>query len=394
MHRLFPLIEASEFITEMRPYAFAEIDRTRDDLERRGVDVIDFGVGDPTSPTPSSVRSACKEALDRRASSGYPSYQGSPEFREAVARWFEARFGVRLDPLEEVTATIGSKQAIFMLPLAYVNPGDAVLIPDPGYPPYTSGAKARQGRCHYLPLREERDFFPDLEAIPGRVISRSRLLWINYPNNPTTKIASRDFMREAVDFCTDNGLLLASDEAYSELYFEEKPGTVLGIDGAREVSLVFNSLSKRSSMTGYRIGFVAASKEILEPFKKVQTQAHSGAPTFIQDAAIAALSDEGHVEELRGEYMEKRNALVEALRDLGLEGIHSEGTFYVWARAPEGQDSLGFSKLLLEEAHVNTVPGKALAQSTDAADNFVRFALVPSIDRTGEACERMRRLEL
>ena len=379
----------STFITEMRPYAFAEIDRTRDDLEKKGVDVIDFGVGDPTSPTPEFVRAACKEGIDRRARAGYPSYVGSLEYRQAVADWFKRRFGVALDPSAEITTTIGSKQAIFMLPLAYVDPGDIVLIPDPGYPPYTSGARVRGGECRYLPLREECEFFPALDSVPDDVASRAKLLWINYPNNPTTKIASRDFLREAVDFCSDNDVLLLSDEAYSELYYEEKPSSVLSMEGADEVCLVFNSLSKRSSMTGYRIGFVAGRRELLDPFKKVQTQAHSGAATFIQDAAVAALSDEGHVEGLRTEYREKRDLLLESLKAAGARSAYAEATFYVWARVPEGHDSLGFSKALLKQAHINTVPGAVLSQETDAGNEFIRFALVPSLERTEEACRRI-----
>jgi len=388
------LIGPSSFITEMRPYAFAQIDRIKDDLKSRGVDVIDFGVGDPTSPTPGIVRTACKEALDRRATSGYPSYQGSDEFRASAASWFHRRFGVELDPEGELTATIGSKQAIFMLPLAYVNPGDTVLVPDPGYPPYTTGARARQGGCHYLPLEEDRDFYPDLGGIPGRVSSRAKILWVNYPNNPTTKIASSSFLKEAVDFCSDNDVLLASDEAYSELYYDEKPGSVLSIEGAEEVSLVFNSLSKRSSMTGHRIGFVAGRKELLDPFKKVQTQSHSGAATFIQDGAVAALSDETHVEELRREYREKRDLLVKTLEDIGSDGVYAEATFYIWAKAPGGMGSLEFSQKLLSDAHVNTVPGRALSQDTGAGDRFVRFAMVPSLEETREACIRIQKMEI
>ena len=388
------MISPSRFINKMRPYAFAEIDRMKAELERRGVKVIDFGVGDPTSPTPEIVRSACKKALDTRARSGYPSYEGSPEFRSAVATWFDKRFGVTLDPEEEITATIGSKQSIFMLPLAYINQGDVVLIPDPGYPPYTTGARARRAECIYLPLSEERSFFPDLSSIPRSTLSRSKLLWINYPNNPTTKIASRDFLREVVDFCTDNDILLVSDEAYSELYYEEKPTSVLTVKGADQVALVFNSLSKRSSMTGYRIGFVAGRRELLDPFKKVQTQAHSGVASFIQDAAIVALSDESHVIQLRKEYREKRDALVGSLQNLGLDSVHAEATFYVWSRSPEGYDSLRFSQRLLSDAHINTVPGKALCFATDAGEAFVRFALVPSIEKTLEACSRIEKLEI
>jgi len=388
------LVSPSNFITSLRPYAFAEIDKARDELERRGVDVIDFGVGDPTSPTPEFVRSECKRALDRRSRSGYPSYQGSPEFRSAVSAWVKRRFGARLDPENEITATIGLKQAIFMLPLAYVNPGDVVLVPDPGYPPYTTGALSRGARCHYLPLREGNSFFPELSGIPSETSSKAKLLWINYPNNPTTKIASEAFLREAVDYCRDHEVLLASDEAYSELYYDKKPTSVLSIPGSEDVSLIFNSMSKRSSMTGYRIGFAAGRKEILDPLKKVQTQVHSGAATFIQDCAVAALSDEDHVHELREQYRQKRDMLIESLGRLGLESIYAEATFYIWARSPPGMDSIDFTKLLLEKAYLNTVPGKALCQETDAGENFVRFALVPDIDATEEACRRIDELEM
>ncbi len=358
------------------------------------MDVIDFGVGDPTSPTPMIVRKACKSGLDRRARSGYPSYEGSPEFRSAVATWFERRFGVSLDPNSEITATIGCKQAVFLTPLAYVNPDDVVLIPDPGYPPYTTGTGARGGRCYYLPLEEENSFLPDLSSIPSKICKRAKILWINYPNNPTTKIAPVEFLQDAVEFCRENDVLLASDEAYSELYYDEKPVSVFSIPGARDVSLVFNSLSKRSSMTCYRIAFVAGRKELLDPFKKVQTQAHSGAATFIQDAAVAALSDEDHVDSLRREYREKRDLLVGTLEEMGLESVYADATFYIWARAPNGMDSLEFTKMLLEGAYLNTVPGKALCQSTDAGKDFLRFALVPDLERTKEACERMLELSL
>jgi len=378
----------------MSPYAFAEIDKAKDELERSGVDVIDFGVGDPASPTPEIVRSACRKAVDDRACSGYPSYQGSWEFRSAVARWFRGRFGVSLDPDEELTTTLGSKEAIFTLPLAYVDPGDVVLIPDPGYPPYTAGTRARQGRCSYLELEEGRSFLPDLSAVPSSELRKAKLLWINYPNNPTTKIATCKFLKEAVDFCKDHHILLASDEAYSELYYDEKPTSVLAVQGAREVSLVFNSLSKRSSMTGYRIGFVAGRKDLLAPFKEVQTQIHSGVPTFVQDAGAAALSEETHVAELREEYRRKRDALVRSLKAIGLGSVYAEATFYVWAKAPEGHDSVQFSRLLLSSVHINTVPGKALSQATTAGDQFVRFALVPSLRRTMEACSRIEDLEL
>lgn len=381
----------SDFVKKTKPYAFAEVDKTRDKLKTKGVDVIDFGVGDPTDPTPEIVREACKEGLDKRAKSGYPSYEGSIKFRTAVSKWFKKRFGVNLDPKHEITATIGSKQAVFSFHSAFVNPRDVVLIPDPGYPPYTTGTRHRYGKPVFMPIIEENYFLPDLEVIDSKGV---KMMWINYPNNPTTKIAPKEKLKEIVDFCSDNNILLVSDEAYSEMYYDEKPISILGLEAAREVSLVFNSLSKRSNMTGYRIGFAAGRKDLLKPFKKVQTQMHSGVATFIQDAAIAALSDEKHVENMRSMYRKKRDILTKALINVGFQKCYAEGTFYIWAKVPDGYSSTDTTKNLLEKAGLNTTPRNALSQELKNGEGFVRFALVPSIERTKEAAERLGKISL
>lgn len=384
-------LEESDYLNSIKPYAFAEINKARKRAEKEFPgEVIDFGVGDPTEPTPAAaVVEGIKEAVSH-PESGYPSYEGEIEFREAVSTWFEKRFGVRIDPQKEITATLGSKQAVFTLPMAYVSRGDAILIPDPGYPPYTTGAKQRGARPVFTPLEEKNNFLPDLESIQDEDAEEAKIMWINYPNNPTTKIAPEKFLKEAVDFCEDNEVLLVSDEAYSEMYYNDtRPISLFNVDGGMGVGLVFHSLSKRSNMTNYRIGFVTGRKDLLDPFKKVQTNLHSGQAQVLQWAAIGALSDEKHVAKMRNLYQKKREELIPALQKAGFLKVYSEGTFYLWAKIPEGVSSIEAVKMLLDEKGINATPGGALAQLPGVADQFLRFALVPSIDKTRKATDRL-----
>lgn len=390
-------IDKSDYLESLDPYAFAEVDKARKRAGKKyPKQIIDFGVGDPTEPTPAvAVTEGIKEAVlhpDR----GYPSYEGEIEFREAVSNWFEKRFGIKMDPEEEITATLGSKQAVFTLPMAYVNQGDAVLVPDPGYPPYTTGTKQRGAEPIFMPLREENDFYPQLEELKKRGLEKAKLMWINYPNNPTTKMASGKFLKKAIDFCEENHILLISDEAYSEMYFEEndQPLSLFNVDGGMETGLVVHSLSKRSNMTNYRIGFVTGRKEFLDPFKEVQTNLHSGQAQILQFAATGALSDEKHVEKMRNLYKKKREIIIPALKEAGFPKIYSEGTFYLWVKTPENLPSLKVVKKLLKEKGLNTTPGSSLSKTADVSENFLRFALVPSLERTEEAASRLKEEEL
>lgn len=386
-------IGRSEYLKSLEPYAFAEVDKARKRAEKKYPgDVLDFGVGDPTEPTPAvAVAEGIKEAAIH-PERGYPSYRGEIEFREAVSAWLERRFGVKMDPEEEITATLGSKQAVFSFPMAYANRGDAILIPDPGYPPYTTGTKQRGAEPIFMPLKEENDFLPPLGDIGEENAERAKIMWINYPNNPTTKIAPKEFLKRVVDFCEDNNVLLVSDEAYTEMYYEEdkKPISLFNVEGGTEVGLVFHSLSKRSNMTNYRIGFVTGKKDLLDPFREVQTNLHSGQAQILQRAAVGALSDEIHVEEMRNLYREKRKALIPALQEAGFPEVYAEGTFYLWAKIPESSSSLEAVKDLLGEKGLNATPGEALAHLPEVGKQFLRFALVPSIEETNEAAERLK----
>lgn len=390
-------IEASERLRGIGSYAFAEVDRKVEELKSKGITPIDFGVGDPTAPTPRLIRKAAAAGLESRKSSGYPSYIGDIAFREAVAGWVRRRYGFTVDPQCEISSTIGSKEAVFNFHEGIVDPGDIVLCPSPGYPPYTRGTLFAQGLPYQVPIRKENGFLIDFSEIPAAVARKAKLLWLNYPNSPSGVTADERFYREALDFARRYDIIVASDEAYSEIYFETAPISILNLQ--REGVLVFNSLSKRSAMTGYRIGWVMGDQDLVGVFRKVKTNIDSGTPTFIQDAAVAALADEGHVEAFREEYRQKRDILCPALAAAGLEDCSPAATLYVWQKVPEGTSSLDFATRLLEEKiAIVTTPGNWISEPTAGGENpgegYVRFALVPSIQDTRLAAERISALRL
>lgn len=386
-------MQLSKRIATLSGYPFAELDKIIAKLKSEGVEPITFGVGDPADPTPEFIREATKKAVDDFAAAGYPSYIGSSEFRGAIAQWFTKRFGVELDIETEITSSIGAKEAIFNFPLAFIDAGDIVLIPTPGYPPYARGTEFAGGKPYFLPLLAENNFLIDFAKIPKAIAQKAKILWLNYPNSPTGRNASDDFYREAVDFCHENEIILASDLAYSEIYFDAKPKSILQF--AREGVIEFHSLSKRSRMTGYRVGFVVGDPEIVSAFKKVKTNIDSGTPNFLQAAAIAALTDEQHVEQSIAEYREKRDILSAALASVGLEKAKTEATFYIWQKVPSGMTSEEFAKrLLAPEIAVVATPGAWISDKTENGENpgdgFVRFALVPTVAQVREAAERIR----
>jgi LL-diaminopimelate aminotransferase len=380
-------------VRSLPAYPFAVIDEKVAELRRKGVTPADFGVGDPTVPTPALVRERLKTAVDERADSGYPSYIGSGEFRGAAGAWIERTFGVTLDPATQVTSTIGAKEGIFHFPLAFTEPGDIVLCPSPGYPPYSRGTLFAGARPFFFPLLKENGYLPDLDAIPEEVVRRARILWLCYPNAPAGALAPRKFLSEAADWARERGILVVNDEAYTDIWFEERPRSILecGTDGV----VSFFSLSKRSAMTGWRIGFTAGDPRAIGAFRKVKTNIDSGTPTFIQDAAIAALGDEEHVEAMRREYRMKRDLLAAAFSDLGFEPCAPAGTIHYWQRLPEGLDPVAFAERLLDpEIAVVCTPGPWVAEECDAGvkpgARYVRFAMVASLDDTRRACDAMR----
>jgi len=384
-------IVPSQKVKSIGTYAFEEVDKIVDKLKSQGITPIDFGVGDPKEPTPQLVRDAIKKSSEERQTSGYPGYIGSLEFRTTIAEWMSSRFGVKLDPEKEITSSLGGKECVFNFPMGFVDPGDVVFCPNPGYPPTERGTIFAGGKPILLPLKEENDFLIDLSAINKEHVKKSKILWINYPSNPTAAMAKDEFFKEVIDFGQDNNIIIASDEVYSEIYFDKKPKSIL--EFGREGIVVVQSMSKRSAMTAYRVGWLAGDEQIVSVFKKVKTNIDSGTSWLIQDATVTALQDEKHVEKMRKEYKIKRDIMIDALKKIGLNVRVPQATFYIWQKAPDGVSSLDFTKKLLQkEMAIVTTPGSWISKEIDGfnpGEGFVRFALVPDIEETKEAALKL-----
>ena len=362
------------------------------ELLGRGVDVINLGVGDPDTPTPAHIVARLAEAAANPANHRYPDYEGLLAFRQAAAAWMERRYGVRVDPVREVVSLIGSKEGIANMAVAFVDPGDIVLVPDPGYPVYHVGAAFNGGQTYRLPLRRENGFLPDLAAIPADVARAAKLLWLNYPNNPTAAVAPAAFFADAVRFAERHGVILCHDAAYAELYFGERPPSLLEIPGGRDVAIEFHSLSKTFSMTGWRIGFAVGNPELIAGLGQVKTNVDSGVFQAVQEAGIAALSsDQGCVESGRAIYQRRRDLVLKALAKAGLKAVTPKATFYVWVENPKGLDSASFASRVLEETAVVITPGTGFGPS---GEGYVRFSLTVADDRLAEAVARIERLSL
>ncbi len=384
-------IRYSERLHRLPPYLFVELDRKKREAISKGVDVIDLGIGDPDLPTPEFIVNRMKEAVAHAPYHRYPSSNGMKAFREAAATFCKRRFSLDLDPDTQVTALIGSKEAIFHFPLAFLDPGEVVLVPTPGYPVYHIGTLFAGGETFYLPLKEENDFLPDLNSIPSDVLKRARILWLNYPNNPTAGLATGDFFSQVVDFAKENGIIVCHDAAYSEMTFDGyRAPSFLETPGAMDVGIEFHSLSKTYNMTGWRIGFAVGNPAIVEGLKKVKSNADSGQFEAIQDAAREALlSDQNCVVEMRRIYEERRNALMEALRGAGLKPPCPKATFYMWVKVPQGHTSASFAGLLLDEAGIVCTPGNGFGEP---GEGYVRMALTVPKERMMEVGERLKRI--
>ncbi|MBN1491315.1 MAG: LL-diaminopimelate aminotransferase [Phycisphaerae bacterium] len=374
------------------PYLFVEIDRRKRAAIEAGKDVINLGVGDPDRPTPGFIVERMQAAVADPKNHRYPFDEGVPAFRQEAARWFSQRFGVELDWRTEVLTLIGSKEGIGHLPLGVVNPGDYVLVPQPGYPVYQSATLLAGASPFVMDLTETRNWLPDLAAIPADVCKRASLMYLNYPNNPTAAIAPRTFYEEVVAFARQHKMLIAQDAAYSELYFDAKPISILEVPGARDVAIEFHSLSKTFNMTGWRLGFAVGHADAIAALAKVKANMDSGQFNAIQWAGVEAMRriDDGEIRALRDMYRERRDVLVAGLRKLGLRVRSPEATFYVWAACPEGCDSMSFVTRLLEEADVVTIPGIGFGK---AGEGYFRMALTVGSDRIREALERLAKVK-
>lgn len=382
--------ELSLRIKHLPPYLFASIDEMKKKSISQGTDLIDLSIGDPDMPTPLSIVNAMKKAVEKPVHHRYPSYEGMLSYREAVATWYKKRFHAKLDPETEVLSLIGSKEGIGHIPLAFINPGDIVLVPSPGYPVYPVGTLFAGGEIYFMPLREENYFLPEFDAIPKRVLRKAKLMFLNYPNNPTSATAPLKFFKEAVNLASKYNIIFCHDASYTEIYFEKKPLSFMQIPGAKDVGIEFHSLSKTYNMTGWRIGFAVGNKEVLSGLGKVKTNLDSGVFQAIQEAAIAALNtDDAVLSKIRKTYQERRDILYSGLNKLGMHLIKPKATFYIWARIPPHFDSLSFVKYLLNRAGVLATPGNGFGET---GEGYVRFALTASADRIKEAVERIGKI--
>jgi len=382
-------IELARRVKNLPPYLFARIDEMKSEALKKGTDLIDVSIGDPDLPTPEHIVRAMQRAVENPEYHKYPSYQGMLSFREAVAGWYRNRYGVTLDPASEVLSLIGSKEGIGHIPLAFINQGDVLLCPSPAYPVYAIGTLFADGEPFYMPLREENTFLPDFGAVPADILRRARMMFLNYPNNPTTALAGREFFNEAIEFTTKHNIIICNDAAYSELFYDGKrPLSFMEIDGAKEVGIEFHSLSKTYNMTGWRIGYAVGNSEVIAGLGKIKTNIDSGVFQAIQEASITALNTgEDILSEIRNTYQARRDILYEGLKEMGLDVIKPTATFYLWTKVPSGYSSEDFVVHILEKAGILCTPGNGFGEP---GEGYIRFALTVSDERTREAVERLK----
>ncbi len=385
-------IEKSERLKRLPPYLFKEIDMKKAEVMAKGVDIIDLGVGDPDLPTPAPIIEAMKRAAGDPANHRYPSYSGMNDFKYAAAEWFKDRFGIELDPENEVLSLIGSKEGLAHLPLAFINPGDVSLVPSPAYPVYNIATLFAGGESYFMPLTINNDFLPDLDSIPRRIIKRSRLLFINYPNNPTAAVAGIDFFNKVVEFAGKNSILVCHDAAYSEVTFDGfRHPSLLEADGAKEVGIEFHSLSKTFNMTGWRIGFAVGNRKAVEGLGAIKSNIDSGVFQAVQVAGIEALRNyRSLVGDIMKVYSGRRDLMIRGLREAGFDVRSPKATFYLWVKVPNGYTSAELAARFLEIGVIVT-PGNGFGEP---GEGYFRIALTQKDDRLAEAIERIRKIRL
>ena len=375
-------------LNRLPPYLFVEINQKIAELRARGEDVISFAIGDPDLPTPSRIIEYMCRAAHDPANHRYPETAGLPELRQAIAEWYGRRFGVTLDPDKEVLPLIGSKEGIGHMALCFIEPGDLALVPDPGYPPFSMGTILAGGEPHFVPLKEENDFLPDFQAIPDKVANKAKLMWLNYPNNPTGATADLDFFERAVYFAQKHDLAICHDAPYTEVAFDGyRPPSFMQTAGARKIGVEFHSLSKTFNMTGWRIGMVVGNAGMVEALFQVKSNLDSGIPQAIQYAAIDALrGSQEHIAEHNAIFQRRRDKLMKVLDEIGLEVRMPKATFYVWAKVPQGYTSMDFTKKLLDEAGIAVTPGSGYGKE---GEGFIRLSLTISDGRLEQGIDRL-----
>jgi len=375
-------------LDRLPPYLFVDINRRIADMRAKGIDIVTFAIGDPDMPTPSHIIDRlCREARVP-ANHRYPETDGLPELHEAICDWYRNRFNVELDPETEVLPLIGSKEGIGHIAFCFVEPGATVLVPDPGYPVYSMATMIAGGQPHYMPLLEENDYLPEFDTIPESILAKTTLMWLNYPNNPTGAGASLAFFEKAVQFARAHDIAICHDGPYTEVYFDGKrPPSFLQATGAKDVGVEFHSLSKTYHMTGWRIGMVVGNRDIIRALFTVKSNLDSGIPQAIQLMAVEALrGSQAVVDEHNAVLERRRDKLVKVLEEIGLHARVPDGTFYVWARVPEGYSCVDLTRELLEQVHVAVTPGIGYGAS---GANYIRFSITLPDDRLDEGVRRL-----
>lgn len=383
-------VQQADRIKELPPYLFAAIDQMKQEAVRQGKDIINLGVGDPDMPTPAPIIERIKKAVEDPRHHQYPSYDGMPSFRQAVAAWYRRRFKATLDPETEILSLIGSKEGVGHLPLALINPGDTVLMTSPGYPVYHSGTLFAGGKSVAVPLKKENGFLPDLDAIPSEVAKAAKMFFVNYPNNPTAATADKAFFESLIDFADRNQVIICHDAAYTEIYFDGlRPIGFMEVDGAKEVGIELHSLSKTYNMTGWRIGFAVGNREVLTALGKIKSNLDSGIFQAVQEAGIAALDlDDSLLDVIRKIYQERRDTLVPGLQKLGFQVDLPSAAFYAWIPVPAGISSTEMTASLLKKTAIVTTPGNGFG---DAGEGYIRMTLTVGTERLEEALDRMEK---
>lgn len=352
-------IAYSKRLKNLPPYLFVEIDKAKRKARQEGRDLIDLGIGDPDLPTPDNVIERLYQAAKDPKNHKYALDQGMPVLRQGIADWYKKRFNVSLNPETEILPLIGSKEGIAHMPLAFINRGDYVLAPNPSYPPYRGSTILSDGKVQDMPLLEKNNFLPDFKKVPLETRKKAKLMFLNYPNNPTGAIADKGFYRQAIAFASKHNIIIAHDAAYSEMAYDNyKPMSFLEVEGAKDTGVEFHSLSKTYNMTGWRIGWVCGNAEIVSGIAKVKSNIDSGIFSAIQVAGVEALTGpQEHIRKMNAIYQERRDVLCEGLTKIGWKSSKPKATFYVWVNVPNGYDSRSFSALLLDKADIVATPG-------------------------------------
>ena len=375
-------------IEKLPPYLFVGISKKIAEKKAQGIDVISLGIGDPDLPTPLHIIDRLCQAAREPQNHRYPESEGLPEFRQAVAAWYKKRFDVQLDPSKEVVSLIGAKDGVAHISLCLIDPGDIALVPDPGYPVYATGTMFCGGESYYMPLREEARFLPDLDSIPAKIVKKAKVLWINYPNNPTGAVAEIDFFEKVVDFAKKHNIVVCHDAPYTEVSFDGyKPVSFLQAKGAMDVGIEFHSLSKTYNMTGWRVGMAVGNAEIIDALKRIKSNIDSGIPQAIQHAAIEALNGSQQcVADNMAIYQRRRDKVLETLSKIGIKATKPKASLYIWAKVPDGYSSIEFATRWLEDIAVVVIPGIGYGRN---GEGYIRISLTVPDNRLNEALSRI-----